>query len=757
MLRDPTVENRRVHVRSKIDVVLFAGAILALGTAAWMTQNGLWTCQQDARYVCYFTLAWLAARLRVTSGGRREHYSMSFVFVIVSLVELNTLETLVIGACALLFNGLYEKILLTTRDDSGQMALNMVALLTGTIASHAAYPGFPMSSIEWPVQFVAASLVCFLAGNAPAVVVRLFARQTSWRQLLRSLYLLSFPYYIGAALLTALYAAAVPFVQWYATAAMIPLLLGVHWSFQRCAAQVDRYREQSKSTWALNRRTMEALAAAMERDDGVSEHLQRVQVYCDGIARSLGLSRQEREALQAAALLHDVGKLGVPDHIISKNGALTDGEIEKVRTHTVIGAGIVDRAGFPFAVAPIVRSHHEHWDGSGYPDGLKGEAIPIGARILAAVDRLDALVTSRPDRPGLSLENAVAQVLAGARKEFDPRVVKALGKKYRQFEAKVKAGRPAAAGRRTHRHLESIGAARSEMNALFQLHDQLSRALSHAEIAHALRTGFRDLVPYDALALYTSPAPGAKPDVVCGDRSAIRRARAHLTLDLPAVGEHACRMELFNLLAGRLTETHLRTAKGILPRLAQAIENVRLYQATTASASTDFLTQLPNAQSLFERLRLELDNARQGRTEVAVLICDLDGFKHINDTMGHLTGNRVLQETAKAFRDSTREVDCVARLGGDEFVIILPGLPESKVTERMAELRRAAREAGRRACGSGVIDASFGAARFPVDGGDSEELVAIADQRMYEEKRRRKNLSLPLVAEPEEAGERVAD
>src|SRR5438477_2951580 len=145
------------------------------------------------------------------------------------------------------------------------------------------------------------------------------------------------------------------------------------------------------------------------------------------------------EALRAAALLHDIGKLAVPEHIISKPGKLTPEEFEKMKIHPVVGAEILERVEFPYPVVPIVRSHHEKWDGSGYPDGLRGEEIPIGARILAAVDCLDALASDRQYRRALPLDQAMAEVAKLAGKSFDPAVVTLLQERYVELETKATA------------------------------------------------------------------------------------------------------------------------------------------------------------------------------------------------------------------------------------------------------------------------------------------------------------------------------
>jgi len=132
----------------------------------------------------------------------------------------------------------------------------------------------------------------------------------------------------------------------------------------------------------------------------------------------------------------------VPESIISKPGKLTRAEFEKMKIHPVVGAEILERVEFPYPVVPIVRAHHEKWDGSGYPYGLKGEEIPIGARILAVVDCLDALASDRQYRRALPLDEAMARITCESGTSFDPSVCKALQSRYRELEARAKADQP---------------------------------------------------------------------------------------------------------------------------------------------------------------------------------------------------------------------------------------------------------------------------------------------------------------------------
>src|SRR5262249_20856965 len=184
--------------------------------------------------------------------------------------------------------------------------------------------------------------------------------------------------------------------------------------------------------------TVEALATAIDAKDQIThDHVYRVQVYACGLARHFGLSDLEIEALKAGALLHDIGKIAVPDYILNKPGRLTAAEFEKMKLHTVVGAQILDRVDFPYPVVPILRHHHERWDGRGYPDGLVGEAIPMTARILSVVDCFDAIREDRQYRNGMSREHSCQFLLENSGSQFDPGVVLAFLSNLSRFEQEI--------------------------------------------------------------------------------------------------------------------------------------------------------------------------------------------------------------------------------------------------------------------------------------------------------------------------------
>src|SRR5882762_7222943 len=208
----------------------------------------------------------------------------------------------------------------------------------------------------------------------------------------------------------------------------------IYLAWFRLSAKTRETEELSRMHFA----TAEALATAIDAKDQTTHcHVRRVQVYAAELGEVLGLGVAEISALKAGALLHDVGKLAVPAHIINKPGRLTPAEFEKMKIHTTVGAQILSRIDFPYPVTPIVRHHHERWDGQGYPDGLAGAQIPITARIISVVDCFDSVREDRPYRRGMTREEAKALLLRGAGMHFDPKIVQLFLKNLPRFEDEI--------------------------------------------------------------------------------------------------------------------------------------------------------------------------------------------------------------------------------------------------------------------------------------------------------------------------------
>lgn len=267
-----------------------------------------------------------------------------------------------------------------------------------------------------------------------------------------------------------------------------------------------------------HRETIEALAVAINAKDEVThEHVVRVQIYAAGVARIMGCSLAEVDALKAGALLHDIGKIAVPDYIINKPGKLNAAEFEKMKIHTIAGAQILSRVEFPYPVVPVVRHHHERWDGKGYPDGLSGEGIPLTARILTVVDCFDAVREDRQYRKGMSREEAVDLIMRGSGTQYDPRVVGIFIAHLPEFEAEIRAHRGSPLPTFGIEPIEQLSEAarrvapaagfaeqdcpprekvRDEMNALCELAQAVIGARYRDEMVAAFTEKLKAVVPY---------------------------------------------------------------------------------------------------------------------------------------------------------------------------------------------------------------------------------------------------------------------
>lgn len=244
---------------------------------------------------------------------------------------------------------------------------------------------------------------------------------------------------------------------------IVPLLLVLYFTFK---TSMDRVEDANRHVDKVNKlylSTIETLAMAIDAKDQVTHgHIRRVQRFAVGLAKQLGVRDESLiKALEAAALLHDMGKLAVPEHILNKPGRLTEAEFEKMKLHASVGADILSAIDFPYPVVPIVRHHHESWDGSGYPDGLRGTEIPIGARILSVVDCFDALTSDRPYRRRLS--NAEALEILNERKGsmYDPWVVETFERVHEELDFVERSGHHAGSSGESGRELNQPAASRS--------------------------------------------------------------------------------------------------------------------------------------------------------------------------------------------------------------------------------------------------------------------------------------------------------
>jgi diguanylate cyclase (GGDEF)-like protein/putative nucleotidyltransferase with HDIG domain len=581
--------------------------------------------------------------------------------------------------------------------------------------------------------------------------------------------------------------------QWHTSLAFVPLGL----TYRTYRIYLKRIADEQKrvAEWAqLHRESTEVLARAIQaKDEGGSRHVERVQYYATALARGLELPDQDRQAVEIAALLHDIGKLAVPEHILSKPGPLTPDERKKMQMHAQIGAEIVSAVPFPCPVAPLIRSHHERWDGKGYPSGLRGEQIPVGARVLSVVDFFDALTSGRPYRPALAPEAAVRMMQGEAGKAFDPAIVARFTQllpvltppTHDLFDQRMMRGASAARDlvsnvpeRAEANAFAEIASANRENYALYEIAHSMGRSMSLAETMTLVSGKLSTLVPFSLCALFVRRgdedlrcrfAIGQHADLLenasiadgrglsgwvahhrrplvnglpiaefkaAGMSAADVRLQSALICPLTVGEEVIGTIALYHDAAESYTDDHRRVLDQVALQAASVVHNALLFERTEEQALKDPLTGLANPRALQFQVARELGRARRTSTPFSLILLDLDDFKTINDEYGHLAGDRALQEVAKVLQHSTRSYDTCIRYGGDEFVVLLSACGRAEAEERRQRLQEAvAGIALRTDDGRDVaLRVSAGASVFPDDGETYERLLVRADRRMYRNK-----------------------
>ena len=761
------------------------------------------------RFAFYLVLSGLAAGLKVSLPGIRGTMSVCFLFVFIGIADLSASEAMIIGCLGTVVQCLWKP---KQRPKAFQVIFNIANTGIAVALAYSFYHCAPLQRFDniGPLLLIATGVAYYLLNTIPIAGVISLSEGKPFGETWHSCFFWSFPFYLVGASLAWIISLFTRQMHWQGSIVLMPVIYLIYRSYELYLARLEDERRHVESIGRLHMRTIEALALAIEaKDQTTHEHLRRVRVYAVEVGKHLGLSGQDLEALKAAALLHDIGKLAVPEHIISKPGRLTQEEFEKMKIHPVVGAEILERVSFPYPVAPIVRAHHEKWDGSGYPYGLRGEEIPLGARILAAVDCLDALASDRQYRRAMGLEEAMSEVADLAGKSFDPDVVDVLKRHYAELErlsqatpeitaklsTEVKiakglepgAGYQGAAPRTAQASetdfLDSIAAARQEVQLLFELVQDLGNSLSLDETLSVVAARLKKIVPYDAIAIYVRmdrklvpryvngedfrlfssleipvgeglsgwvaenrrPILNGNPSVETGylsDPAKYSTLRSALAVPLEGLNGAIGVMTLYRADSDAFCRDHLRILLAISSKVSLAVENALIFRQVEDSATTDYLSGLPNARSLFLRLDSEVARCKRSREPLCVVVCDLDGFKQVNDRFGHLEGNKVLRLVSEALRSRCREYDYVARMGGDEFVLLLPGSDRGSIQARIAEIRQIAIETGMPAASG--ISMSIGEAYYPDDGSDAEELLAEADKRMYKSKHLRKKYKMTV-------------
>ena len=787
--RSKDIANLILVTVSVVGVMIFAYAACAL---AFSTINVEWI-------LLSLVTVLMVSRIDIGNSRSGRAVSLSDTFIFVSVLLFGTYASVVLAGLDAVASGLQLRERRRTILFKGAaMSLSIfaasstVALIFGDPRAVASEPGtlVPAAGLLALINAALTSGMMSVANaqeNARSII-------DSWKE---SLLWASISVLAGAASVC-LIVALITIISFYAFIVSVPILAITYFTYRVYLDRVETSNRHVEQMAELHLKTIEALAIAIDAKDEVTpDHVHRVQIYATGLARLFGLSEPELEALKAGALLHDIGKLAVPDYILNKPGPLTPAEFDKMKVHTIVGAEILERVGFPYPVVPVVRHHHERWDGRGYPDGLRGDEIPITARILTLSDCFDAVREERNYRAAMTHEQAVEMLKEGSGTVFDPNVVRTFLDHLDEFEAEIREmciepqrvalpqhrGSPRAADTNDEPMVfERIRSAHREVITLYDIAQTIGTSLDLRDTFAVFASRLEDIVSYTTCVLYlvrpdstdveATHVAGRNAEIfktrgvpsgagitgwVVANRYPMHNCDPRLDFDVlkveppeayrtatvvPLIRDDAVlgALAMYSAELSSYTADHLRLMEAVAKLASDAIANAVHHERIETSALTDLLTSLPNARALRYRFEEEADRARRHRDGFSVMMMDLDGFKSVNDKLGHQAGDQLLRELSVMLLSHIRSADFVSRYAGDEFVALLQVGPE-EVQELSQRIQRAIDRHDFGFQGSKLfIGLSVGCATFGADGETLDELLLAADRAMYADKARRKAL-----------------
>jgi diguanylate cyclase (GGDEF)-like protein/putative nucleotidyltransferase with HDIG domain len=614
-----------------------------------------------------------------------------------------------------------------------------------------------------------------------------------WRQ---SFLWLSLNYYSGAsvaALILPYVAQAADSAFVYVVGVILPVLIISYLTFKTALGRIEDANTHLSQLNRLYLSTIETLAMAIDAKDQITHgHIRRVQQYAVGLARHLGLTdRDQISAIEAASLLHDMGKLAVPEYILNKPGKLTTAEFDRMKLHASIGADILSAIDFPYPVVPIVRHHHENWDGTGYPHGLRGTEIPIGARILSVVDCFDALTSDRPYRPRMSDADAIRILLERRGSMYDPLIVDtfielhaagahatnvtlAPQSAYEALtaDAALAGGvqTPSIATGAANARLDEIAASTEETLVLYDLATSLAGHMELRDVGDVIAKHLKRIVPASVIVFFVydpqsdhlvsmhsaghhsshllgvriprgerlsgwvaanrQTIVNADPILDLGDAARALRPRLRSCISTPLVAgkELIGVLSLYSVDVDAFNDEHKRILEIVGGQVSHTLKHAISFEQHEIHDLRDTPTELPNVRHLERMFAASANSHPEGNVSVIFVTVRHGKTRHAEH--GTEVNDRTIEAVATGIRKGLRVGDLLFRYNANELAILL-SQTDATTANVVAERTRAALASHLSAVqrDSWPISIWLGVATAPTDGVSVNDLVVSARGR----------------------------
>ena len=577
---------------------------------------------------------------------------------------------------------------------------------------------------------------------------------------------------------------------------------------KKAKAEIERARAEEairhlKDQEALYLRTVETLALAVDaKDQTTYGHIRRVRAYALGLAKLTGVTEaDELKAIDYASLLHDIGKLAIEDYILNKPGRLSKQEFEKMKVHATAGDEILQQVQFKIPVARYVRCHHERWDGTGYPDGLQGEEIPLGARILSIADAFDAIRSTRPYKSAFGIDDSVELLRAQAGSSFDPKLVDLFISHIHELEIAAEEVAQSTSELSFRKYFENIESALAQADAslanqippataseelirLFEFCGGTGRSLGFADALPTLARRLKQIVPYDCCVFYGyHDDASVKAEYACGDLAEslqgisiglgkgisgwvaahkqpmidtdpmlefqgitgdFKTLKDALVVPLVLDGDCLGTISLYANQPAFYSPNHLSLLQTVAEQVAPLIRELGYSGRNQEDSLVDPVTGIYRFSYLSAAGPQILAHAAATESSLSLVYLDIKNFAHYMVLYGTGTGDLILHKVSDVLRSELRQTDILVRFGQHGFVVLLPGVRSPQALRYIHRLQQMIKSTPvSPAPGTTlVVSCQAGVASYPNDGSDLLALLNGAQKALYEQAK----LASPQVA-----------